>query len=98
MGKGTSSNPWYERGWVWIVVIIIPIGLWYGWRWYHTRISPYTPQASSYDCPVDKPIKGNAQSGIYHVPGGASYGRTKAEKCFATESDALSAGYRASKR
>ena len=49
-------------------------------------------------CPPDSPIKGNADSGIYHVPGGQYYNKTKAEACFATASDAQSAGFRASKR
>ena len=50
------------------------------------------------DCPSEAPIKGNASSGIYHVPGGQFYDRTNAEECFATESDAQDAGYRASRR
>ena len=48
-------------------------------------------------CPPNAPIKGN-QSGIYHVPSGEFYGRTNPEECFASESDAVAAGYRASKR
>lgn len=46
-------------------------------------------------CPTGYPIKGNASSKIYHVPGVASYNATKAEVCFATEDDAVAAGYRA---
>ena len=49
------------------------------------------------DCPSEAPIKGN-QSGIYHVPGGQFYDRTNAEECFASESAAQDAGYRASQR
>ncbi len=49
-------------------------------------------------CPSDAPIKGNASSNIYHVPGGQFYDRTNAEQCFATESDAQIAGYRRSQR
>ncbi|MBI4032391.1 thermonuclease family protein [Candidatus Berkelbacteria bacterium] len=56
------------------------------------------PQAKTTDCPADKPIKGNAQSMIYHVPGGDFYAKTKPEACFASEADALAAGYRKSKR
>lgn len=59
-----------------------------------TRTAPY----SSGDCPSWAPIKGNGNSGIYHVPGGAYYDVTNAEECFATESAARNAGYRASKR
>jgi hypothetical protein len=49
-------------------------------------------------CPVDFPIKGNANSKIYHTPGRASYENTVPEWCFATEEDAVNAGYRAPKR
>ena len=55
-----------------------------------------TPTGGS--CPPDSPIKGNRQSGIYHVPGGQYYNATNPEECFATETEAQSAGYRASKR
>lgn len=46
------------------------------------------------DCPADHPIKGNANSRIYHMPGEPSYERTIPELCFATEEDAAAAGYR----
>ncbi|MDI3329400.1 MAG: hypothetical protein QJR09_01530 [Micrococcus sp.] len=49
-------------------------------------------------CPSSHPIKGNADSGIYHVPSGAFYGRTVPEACFTTEAAAKAAGYRKSKR
>ena len=47
-------------------------------------------------CPEDYPLKGN-QSGIYHSPGQDYYDKTDPEECFATEGDAVRAGYRASK-
>lgn len=93
-----GTTPWYKSGWVWAVLAVAIVALWYGWGWYHTRISPYTPQASTYNCPDGEPIKGNAQSGIYHLPSGQYYSKTKPERCFSTEEDAISAGYRASKR
>jgi hypothetical protein len=46
-------------------------------------------------CPPDFPIKGNASSKVYHVPGLPSYEKTRAEWCFPTEEDAVSFGYRA---
>ena len=46
------------------------------------------------NCPDEFPIKGNANSRIYHLPGEPSYERTIAELCFATEEDAAAAGYR----
>jgi trigger factor len=51
----------------------------------------------SRDCPDGFSIKGNASSQIYHLPGGRSYDQTIPEVCFATEEDAVAAGYRASK-
>lgn len=50
------------------------------------------------DCPPDYPVKGNADSMIYHLPGQASYNNTIAEFCFAAAEDAEAAGYRAPKR
>lgn len=51
----------------------------------------------SRECPDGFPIKGNASSNIYHMPGGRSYDQTIPEVCFASEDDAAAAGYRASK-
>jgi hypothetical protein len=49
-------------------------------------------------CPADFPIKGNANSRIYHMPGESSYDSTIPEYCFATEDDAKGAGFRPRKR
>ncbi|WP_417215768.1 hypothetical protein [Arthrobacter sp.] len=51
-----------------------------------------------YKCPAGFPIKGNASSMIYHVPGGAFYSRTTPEECFSSTAAARSHGYRASRR
>lgn len=48
-------------------------------------------------CPADYPIKGNANSRIYHRPTDGSYEQTVPEYCFATEEDAKAAGFRARK-
>ena len=48
-------------------------------------------------CPSGYPVKGNANSGIYHVPGGRFYDRTVPERCYATPADAEADGYRAAK-
>ena len=56
-----------------------------------------TPPVSDYDCPSWAPIKGNAQSMIYHLPRNRYYDVTKPEDCFRTESAARDAGYRAAK-
>jgi hypothetical protein len=49
-------------------------------------------------CPADYPIKGNANSRIYHMPGESSYESTVPEYCFATEDTARAAGFRPRKR
>ena len=46
-------------------------------------------------CPEAYPIKGNASSMIYHVPGRSTYDRTIPEFCFATIEAAEAAGFRA---
>jgi hypothetical protein len=53
-------------------------------------------------CPPDHPIKGNftTRSGepcIYHLPGQRYYNKTKAERCYASEADAVIDGCRRSK-
>jgi hypothetical protein len=49
-------------------------------------------------CPEGYPIKGKANSRIFHRPGESTYEVTIAAFCFATEEDAVSAGYRPRKR
>lgn len=48
-------------------------------------------------CPVDFPIKANDNSGIFHVPDGRFYDRTKAERCYSDAAAATADGYRRSK-
>ena len=52
---------------------------------------------SKTSCPSNAPIKGNESSMIYHKPGQRYYTRTNPEVCFATDSDAVRAGYRKAK-
>ncbi|HAB58550.1 MAG: hypothetical protein CL433_07190 [Acidimicrobiaceae bacterium] len=49
-------------------------------------------------CPGSHPVKGNTQSKIFHVPGGVSYGRINAERCYCDEATAEADGYRKAKR
>ena len=49
------------------------------------------------DCPLSHPVKAKLRSGIYHLPGGASYDRTKADRCYADAGTAEADGYRGSK-
>ena len=48
-------------------------------------------------CPPGFPVKGNAQSRIYHEPGQVSYPNTVAEFCFASPEAAEAAGFRQSR-
>ena len=58
---------------------------------------PSSVAGSGYNCPSGYPVKGNADSGIYHVRGQRYYNATKPEECFATEQAARDAGYRKAK-
>lgn len=57
-----------------------------------------TPPLPGSGYPNSAPIKGNMSSMIYYPPGDQFYGKTKAERCFSSTSDAEEEGYRASKR
>ncbi|MFK8024729.1 MAG: hypothetical protein AB8G26_12285 [Ilumatobacter sp.] len=48
-------------------------------------------------CPITHPIKANDNSGIFHVPDGRFYDRTKAERCYTTSEAASADGYRRAK-
>ena len=49
-------------------------------------------------CPVTHPVKANVRSGIYHLPGGASYDRTRPDRCYRDPAAAVADGLRASRR
>ena len=64
---------------------------------------PGVPPQDAWTCPLPHPIKGNftTYSGercIYHMKGGQFYGKTKPERCYATEEEAVRDGCRRSKR
>ena len=56
------------------------------------------PGNGTRDCPEGFPVKGNADSMIYHEPGQPSYAATIAEVCFASAAAAEAAGFRAPRR
>lgn len=56
-----------------------------------------TDPISEWKCPSWAPIKGNAQSGIYHMKHQKFYHKTKPEDCFSSEKAAKKAGYRKAK-
>jgi hypothetical protein len=49
-------------------------------------------------CPDSHPVKGKVASGIYHVPGGLNYARTRPDRCYVDPAAAESDGLRAAKR
>jgi hypothetical protein len=49
-------------------------------------------------CPVSHPVKVKVASGIFHVPGGMNYTRTKADRCYADPDAAEADGFRPAKR
>jgi len=68
-----------------------------------TQSRPGVFPQDAWTCPVTQPIKGNftPSSGercIYHVPGGGFYNKTKPERCYVAEADAVKDGCRRSKR
>jgi hypothetical protein len=48
-------------------------------------------------CPTSHPVKAKVSSGIFHVPGGASYERTQADRCYRAPDAAEADGLRAAK-
>lgn len=49
-------------------------------------------------CPVGHPVKAKLASGIFHVPGGTLYDRTRPDRCYVDAAAAEADGLRASKR
>jgi hypothetical protein len=63
------------------------------------RSHPPAPWVPAVDgvCPVSHPVKAKVASGIYHLPGGQFYERTRPERCYADAAAAEADGYRAAK-
>lgn len=49
-------------------------------------------------CPTSHPVKAKVASRIFHVPGGASFDRTQADRCYLNSDAAEADGLRAAKR
>lgn len=49
-------------------------------------------------CPISHPVKAKMSSGIFHVPGGQNYDRTKADRCYSDAASAETDGLRQAKR
>jgi hypothetical protein len=63
----------------------------------HPLAAPWTAPGPDGACPVSHPIKAKENSRIFHVPGGRSYERTRADRCYADAGAADADGYRAAK-
>jgi hypothetical protein len=57
----------------------------------------WLPPNADGTCPEGFPIKANDNSGIFHLPSGRFYERTKAERCYPSPAAALADGYRQAK-
>lgn len=60
--------------------------------------SPWIEPADSGACPAHHPVKAKLTSGIFHVPGGANYARTRPDRCYLSPEAAEADGLRAAKR
>ena len=56
---------------------------------------PWAEPLDDGSCADSHPIKVKLSSGIFHRPGGLSYERTRADRCYCTAEDAESVGFRA---
>ena len=55
-------------------------------------------EADNGSCPISHPVKAKLSSGIFHVPGGQNYDRTKADRCYSDATAAETDGLRQAKR
>jgi hypothetical protein len=58
----------------------------------------FTEPGADGSCPATHPVKAKLASGIFHVPGGGNYERTKPDRCYVDADAALADGLRAAKR
>jgi hypothetical protein len=49
-------------------------------------------------CPDSHPVKVKLRSGLFHLPGMALYGRTKADRCYGSADQATTDGFKPSSR
>lgn len=60
-------------------------------------VAPWVEPGDDGACPRTHPVKAKMRSGIYHVPGGASYDRTRPDRCYVDAAAAEADGLRAAK-
>jgi hypothetical protein len=61
-------------------------------------VEPSVEPAADGACPATHPVKAKLASGIFHVPGGGNYERTKPDRCYVNTEAAEADGLRAAKR
>jgi hypothetical protein len=61
-------------------------------------VDAHIPPRADGTCPASHPVKAKLASGIYHVPGGGNYDRTKPDRCYVDAAAAEADGMRAAKR
>jgi hypothetical protein len=62
------------------------------------HVEPWVAPLPGGACPASHPVKAKTSSGIFHVPGGANYDRTQADRCYADADAAAADGLRPAKR
>lgn len=60
-------------------------------------VEPVVDPNADGSCPASHPVKAKTSSGIFHVPGGANYERTRADRCYVDAEAAEADGLRPSK-
>ena len=60
--------------------------------------APWVEPADDGACPDTHPVKAKIASGIFHVPGGLNYPRTRPDRCYIDAASAEADGLRPSKR
>jgi hypothetical protein len=61
------------------------------------HVPAWLPPHGDGTCPATHPVKAKQASGIFHVPGGASYDRTRPDRCYTDAAAAEADGLRAAK-
>ena len=62
------------------------------------EVAAFVDPGADGECPLTHPVKAKLASGIYHVPGGGNYERTKPDRCYSTAEAAEADGLRPAKR
>ena len=95
------ARPWLKWGAVGLAAAVVAViaAVWVGLAGDH--VGGGVDPTSGGQCDRDHPVKGNVSDDgerIYHEPGWQYYELTRAEECFANDTAAEDAGYRASQR